>query len=83
MRATTGGNGAVNVSASDMEHEGSGSSEAWQWSWTEGSPPRISDGTRSRAASRYCPNSARAVSTRASIGVCPNCERMRLASVRC
>jgi hypothetical protein len=31
----------------------------------------------------YVPSSARAVSTRASIGVCPNSERIRFASVRC
>jgi class 3 adenylate cyclase len=30
-----------------------------------------------------CSSSARAVSTRASIGVCPNCESTRFASVRC
>jgi hypothetical protein len=37
MRATTGGNGATDVSASHMGQEGGGSSEAWQWSGTEGS----------------------------------------------
>jgi hypothetical protein len=38
MRATTGGNGAMDVSASHMEQEGSGSSEARQWSWDRGQP---------------------------------------------
>jgi hypothetical protein len=32
---------------------------------------------------RYCTNPASAVSTRASMGVCPNWENMRFASVRC
>ena len=31
----------------------------------------------------YCPNSARAVSTRARVGLWPNCENIRFASVRC
>src|SRR5271156_2576147 len=34
-------------------------------------------------ALRYCPNSARAASTRARIGAGPNWERMRFAAVRC
>jgi hypothetical protein len=42
MRATTGGNGAMDVSASHMEQEGSGSSEASQWSGTEGSRTHVS-----------------------------------------
>jgi hypothetical protein len=36
-----------------------------------------------RLLKRYCPNSASAVSTRASIGDCPNCDSIRFASVRC
>jgi hypothetical protein len=69
---------------SHMEQEGSGSSEARQWSWDRGQPAHAFPMVRGReSASRYCPNSARAVSTRASIGVSPNCERMRFASVRC
>jgi hypothetical protein len=36
-----------------------------------------------RRVKLYCPNSASAVSTRVRIGVCPNCESIRFASVRC
>jgi hypothetical protein len=34
------------------------------------------------ATRRYCLNSDKPVSTRARIGVCPNCESIRFASVR-
>ena len=40
-------------------------------------------GVSRRVAELYCPNSASAVSTRVRIGVCPNCESIRFASVRC
>jgi hypothetical protein len=40
-------------------------------------------GVSRRVAELYCPNSASAVSTRVRIGVSPNCESIRFASVRC
>jgi hypothetical protein len=40
-------------------------------------------GRRGLRGRRYCPSLASAVSTRASVGVCPTCENIRRASVRC
>ena len=50
---------------------------------TEGGEGAAGGVVLNRRRERYCPNSASAVSTRASIGVCPNCESIRFASVRC
>ena len=44
---------------------------------------RGNNGQQISCSMRYHPSSAKAVSTRASIGVCPNCESMRFASDRC
>jgi hypothetical protein len=47
-------------------------------------PAHLTSQRTTRSVERnYCPNSARAASTRASIGDCPNCKNIRFASVRC